>query len=117
MDCCSTHLKIKTQSWNQKGLYWTKEMTHDIRDVCTELHTKQKWEEIANRGGLKILRPLLILNLKLINFNFKNSEFLSTAKAKSCLSVTWEEDRQALTPGPLIFLKQQLLLSERRGGR
>lgn len=49
-------------------------MTHDVRDVCTELHAKQKQEKIANGEGggtLKILRPLLILNLKLINFNFK----------------------------------------------
>lgn len=95
-------------------------MTHDVRDVCTELHTKQKQEEIANgeeEKNLKILKPLLFLNLKLINFNFKNSKFLPPAKAKSCLSVMWEEDRQALAPGPHVFLKQQLLLSERRGGR
>lgn len=28
-------------------------MTHDVRDVCTNLHTKQKQEEIANGEGEK----------------------------------------------------------------
>lgn len=109
MDGYSSHLTIRTQSWSLKGLYWAKEMTHDVRDVCTELRTKQKQEEIANGEGkknLKILRPFLILNLKLINFNFKNSEFLSAAKGKSCLSVTWEKNRQSLVSSPLVFLKQ-----------